>query len=85
MNNVEQLAAQHAPQHLPELKTYRSEIAKIREVVNAVWTKEPVPIGLAPVVKVMLNKGHLRFSERAQRYMFTPEGHKFARMMRRIG
>jgi len=68
-----------------EAAKYKSEIAKIFEVQRFVAAKQPIPMQLAAAARVLANRGHLRWSDRAGRWMFTPEGQKFAAQSRKYG
>jgi hypothetical protein len=60
-----------------------SGIKQIYAVHALVRMKAPVPVELAHAVGVLTTKGHVRYSERAGRLMFTPEGAAFAKKAKR--
>ena len=67
-----------------EAKTYKSEIERITAAFALVAAKEEFPKELASVGRVAVKSGYLRWSARAKRYMFTPEGQKFYRQMKKF-
>lgn len=70
------IAALEAEAKQPEIAAGISQIYAVHALVRL---KAPVPTHLAVAVGVLTKKGHLRYSKRAGRLMFTPEGAKFAK------
>lgn len=77
MNTTAQLQAQLVP--------LAPQVAQIKKTLRLVAAKEQVPLELVTAVRVLTKDGYLRYSDRAKRLMFTEQGQKFYRQMRRFG
>lgn len=73
-------AALEAEARTPQIAAGIRQIYAVQALVRL---KAPVPPELAHAVGVLTTKGHVRYSARAGRLMFTPEGAKFARAAKR--
>lgn len=74
------IAALEAEAKQPQIA---SGIAQIYAVHALIRLKAPVPPELAVAVGVLTKKGHVRWSERAGRLLFTDEGQRFAAQSKR--
>lgn len=68
-----------------ELTGYAPQVRQIFALFAKVAAKEPVPLELSAAVRAATGKGYVRWSSRAGRLMFTPEGQRFYKSMRRFG
>jgi hypothetical protein len=74
------ITALEAEARTPEIAAGIKQIYAVQALVRL---KAPVPLELAHAVKVLTEKGHVRYSARARRLMFTPEGAKFAKQAKK--
>ena len=67
-----------------KLATMPNEVAQVKAMFRAVAANERVELELFNAVIAATSAGYIRWSNRAERLMFTDAGKKFYRSMRRF-